>query len=80
MEKTSERGLMYIAGKPKKKIFNLRGFNCVMFLRIERKILTSTDRQNIREKYDNIGIMCSGKVVSYIIKIIKKTFFDIFLL
>ena len=50
MEKASECWLMYIAGKPKKKIFNLRGFNRVMFLRIERKILTSTDKQMIREK------------------------------
>ena len=50
MEKTSDSGFMYIAGKPKKKTFNLRGLNCVMFLRIERKILTSTDRQMIREK------------------------------
>ena len=50
MEKTSERESMYIAGKPQKKIFNLRGFYCVLFLRIERKILTLTDRQMIREK------------------------------
>ena len=41
--KRVERGLMFIAGKPKKKVFHLRGFNCVMFLRIGRKILTSTD-------------------------------------
>ena len=37
-EKMSERALMVVACKPKKKIFNLQGFSRVMFLRIERKI------------------------------------------
>ena len=72
--KRVEYGLIYIAGKPIKKYY-------VCFLRIERKISsTSTDRQMILEKFGKTRKCVQWKGSVYIIKIIKKPFFDIFLL